>query len=317
MLLKSQTEEMKERFDSLYYQTIPLILFSNDKYRKKFTDLLAALFNALNTGNTLVFKEVYDSLCNEIDNKHLDKHQEQSVSIFMENYLSLNQRIRNIELTYLEFKNMVERLDNDHNSILLHGRSLNKLHKKINSIDSYLMPKKKDTTRVLEDDTTNVLEVGTTRVIEDDTTLVKKKGTTRVLEEGTARVKEVGTTRVKKEGTILGQIRMCSVCGKKLIGHGKIRGLQSFWCRPPKGCGLWYMVDLSGKIPICDKCGKFKSFTRGMYYCPICDEKPQRKGMRYKCPSCGKIGIYSGKTNHTNCRCGKTISNVKQYEMID
>jgi len=46
-----------------------------------------------------------------------DRHKEGYISIFMEKYTSLNQRIRNIEGTYLEFKSMIDRINKDHETI--------------------------------------------------------------------------------------------------------------------------------------------------------------------------------------------------------
>jgi hypothetical protein len=52
----------------------------------------------------------------------------------MEQYTSLNQRLRNIEGTYLEFKGMIDRIKQDHEMILRHGRTMYSLGVKITAL---------------------------------------------------------------------------------------------------------------------------------------------------------------------------------------
>lgn len=138
-----QSEEMKERFDGLYHKTIPLILFAPTDESKKFTKLLSSLFCSFD--NMSVFNEVYNSLSSAINGRlQYDHHQETLISRFMEQYTSLNQRIRNIEGIYLEFKGMIDRIKQDHDLIIKHSRNFNKIHKKINSINFHLTSKEQN-----------------------------------------------------------------------------------------------------------------------------------------------------------------------------
>lgn len=137
--------EMEKQFDKIYDETIPLVLFSTVSDRKEYGDFLSSLFISYRNDNTIAFNESYELLVNKLKNKSTyDRHQREYIEAFHNRYLSFNQRMENIENTYLVFQDMVEQIKNDHQALQQHGRSLNKLHKKINFKQVLLQPKRID-----------------------------------------------------------------------------------------------------------------------------------------------------------------------------
>lgn len=158
-----QPHNLEEKFDGIYNKTIPLILFSFYEDSKVFSDLLASLYDAMYRNDEISFNEILNKLDSKINERRLfDSHKEGLIKSFSDRFISLDQRIHNIEGTYIEFKGMVDRINKDHNCISAHGRSINALHKKIKSTNFHLQSKEQDKKVVVRD--TKRLPKSTTEV---------------------------------------------------------------------------------------------------------------------------------------------------------
>ena len=113
-----QPHNIEEKFDGIYNKTIPLILFSFYEDSKVFSDLLASLYDAMYRNDEISFNEILNKLDSKINERRLfDSHKEGLIKSFSDRFLSLDQRIHNIEGTYIEFKGMVERINDDHRNL--------------------------------------------------------------------------------------------------------------------------------------------------------------------------------------------------------
>lgn len=220
--------ELQKRFDEIFHKAVPLVLFSTVNDRKEYGDFLSSLFIMCCNGNVTAFNEVYDLLVNKLNNKTtFDRHQQEYIDAFHNRYLSFNERIENIEKTYLDFQSLIKQINNDHQNVLDHGRSLNRVHKKINSIN-ILLPSKKLNKKIGEDVAVKEVKPKSTVCPICDTKLYQRK----------EKAKNKISFYCKKGGNKYfhwfrlkdnGEFYYCKKCGSVLLGTGK-----SLWCSNDK-----------------------------------------------------------------------------------
>lgn len=130
-----QPHNLETTFDGIYHRTIPLILFSFYDDSKDFSDLLGSLYDAFYRNDDVSFNEIYNKLDKKItERRDFGSHKELLIKIFSDRFLSLDQRIKNIDKNLIDFKEGLKQIDKLRSRITEHGRSLNNIHKKINAL---------------------------------------------------------------------------------------------------------------------------------------------------------------------------------------
>ena len=98
------------KFDGILNKTIPLILFSYDKNRKKLIDLLSRLYDSLVAPDINCFNIIYDLLDENIDNRELnDDKREMLIQRFVDRYKSIDERLWEHDKTILELKKLIRK----------------------------------------------------------------------------------------------------------------------------------------------------------------------------------------------------------------
>jgi len=98
-------EHIENRFSDILYKSLPLILFSYEKYRKPLIEKIANLYDALDSNNASLFNELYSKIESMIkDREDFDSHKERLIDSFVnreKSYMEIikdhNQRLRILE----------------------------------------------------------------------------------------------------------------------------------------------------------------------------------------------------------------------------
>jgi len=97
--------QMDTLFEEVSDKVIPLILFSTREEKNKFSDLLSALYDSWYRSDETLFKEIYDKILKDIaDRSHYGSHKEILIESFTKRYLSLYDRISNLEKEFVLLK---------------------------------------------------------------------------------------------------------------------------------------------------------------------------------------------------------------------
>jgi len=135
-----QQHDMERMFDGIYHKTIPLILFSFLEQQRVFVDLLQSLYDTLHRGDTVSFQEIYNKLNENIENvKSFGSHKDGLINSFRNRYLSLDQRMQNIDSIFLDFKSKIDRINQDHIRLNTQEKSLRKLQPTIKMLKRKMM----------------------------------------------------------------------------------------------------------------------------------------------------------------------------------
>lgn len=139
-----QQYDMERMFDEIYHKAIPLILFSFQDDRKVFADYLQSLYDAFYRNDEVSFNEIYEKLKGFISKrKSYGSHKENLIKGFNDRYLSLDQRLRNIDRIFLEFYDMENQIKRDHvrlnnltKAVKRISPTINTIKRKMNNIEN-------------------------------------------------------------------------------------------------------------------------------------------------------------------------------------
>ena len=96
--------------------------------------MFQSLFSSFIQDNEAQFLDDYHELDSYLSTVKIDTNKVRLKTEYENRYLSLVQRIQNIEKTYLDFKDLVDQIKKDHRQLNYQGKSLNKLGLRVNAI---------------------------------------------------------------------------------------------------------------------------------------------------------------------------------------
>ena len=152
-----QPYNLESIFDGIYHKAIPLILFSIYDDSKIFSDLLGSLFDAFYRNDDISFNEIYNELDRKInDRRDYGSHKELLIKVFGDRFLSLDQRISNIDKVIINFKSGLKQIERNQMKISYYGKKIKMIEKMDKKIHIEKSEKKREKIITSKDIKTNV-----------------------------------------------------------------------------------------------------------------------------------------------------------------